>query len=259
MKRVLIIVLIVLLLALGTTVIINGFKFGDFTIFGFRNLRKLNNSLENKLEEASELTSVTYPEKISALTSASKQLISTKEKYQDKVAYSSEEDVRKANEIETFKVDFIFTRLGNHAKKYGLVIDLDAKKTSTDSVYNLNFTVHGKYALISEFIRAVENDQELTFTIESFSLELEEKPETLKATFTVPELRLDIDESISNPTSSVTVVKSETSTSNGTNTTTNNSTSNKTTTNATTNSTGNGNTSNTIYSSGNANTTNTTR
>lgn len=213
MKKVLIVILVLLLVALGTTIIVSGFKIGDFEVLGYNNLKKLDGELDSKLEEASTLTDVTYPGKLSSLTVASKQLVTTREKYQDMVAYSSEEDVRRANEIETYQVDFLFTRLGNHAKKYGLEIDLDAKLTSASGIYNLNFTVHGKYALIAEFVRAVENDQSLTFTIENFILTPETSGntanvDTLKAEFMVPELRLDVDENISNSSTTITMESS---------------------------------------------------
>lgn len=241
MKKILIIILIVLLVALGLTVILNGFKLAGLNVLSFKSLGGLNDQLDEKLSEATTLTSVTFPEKQSNLSSAAKQLATTREKYQDKVAYSSEEDVRKANEIETYQVDFLFTRLGNHAKKYGLVIDLDAKQSSATGVYNLNFTVHGKYQLISDFVRAVENDDELTFTIENFILELEDiNTEKLKAQFMVPELRLDVDESISNPEAS----SSATTNTNTTTTNTTNRTNSTNTTN-TTNTTNNTNTTNT--------------
>ncbi len=252
MKRILIIILVILLVALGFTIIFNGFKIGSFEVLGFKNLGKLDRQLENALNEATTLTSVTFPEKLSSLTSASKQLVTTKEKYQDKVAYSSEEDVRRANEIETYQVDFLFTRLGNHARKYGLEIDLDAKQTSATGVYNLNFTVHGKYALIADFVRAVENDQELTFTIENFILEPDVNAEgtanieTLRATFIVSELRLDVDESISNSSEAVPM-------SNANNTSNTTSNSNTTNTNSTANT---ANTENTVNADNTANTTN---
>ena len=242
MKKILIIILIVLLVALGLSVITNGFRLGGINVLSFKSLGGLNDQLDRKLSEATTLTSVTFPEKQSNLSKEAKQLATTREKYQDKVAYSSEEDVRKANEIETYQVDFLFTRLGNHAKKYGLVIDLDAKQSSATGVYNLNFTVHGKYSLISDFIRAVENDEELTFTIENFILELEDiNTEKLKAQFMVPEIRLDVDESISNPDASSTINTSDTNTTNTRNTTnTTNTTDTTNTTNTTRNTTTNG-------------------
>ena len=239
MKRILVLILMILLIILALVIILNGFTLGDFKVLSFKNLGNLNGQLEKKIEEASTLTSVTFPEKMSSLTTASKQLVTTKEKYQDKVAYSSEEDVRKANEIETYNVDFLFTRLGNHAKKYGLVIDLDAKRASASGVYNLNFTVHGKYALIADFVRAVEDDKELTFTIENFILTPDTNTETLKAEFIVSELRLDIDENISNAASSVPMGNSgnKNNTTNNTTSNTTNNTTNNTTTNSVTNNT----------------------
>ena len=216
MKRVLIIILIVLLVSLAATVLINGFKIGNFEVLGFSNLQKSSQDLENKIEQAKTLTSVTFKEKQSELSAAESELTTTKGKYQDKVAYSSEEDVRKANEIETYQVDFLFTRLGNHAKKYGLEIDLDAKLTQSAGIYDLNFTVHGQYIYIADFVSAVENDSDLTFTIEKFVLKPDNTSsgqasvDTLRAEFVVTGLRLDVDENIQN-SSTIYVTSNESS------------------------------------------------
>ena len=222
MKKILITILIILLLALAITTIFNGFKIGDFEVLGYKSVGAISQELENKITEATTLTSVTFPEKLSSLTTASRQLLTTKEQYQDKVAYSSEEDVRRANEIETYQVDFLFTRLGNHAKKFGLEIDLAANLTSATGVYNLNITLHGKYTLIADFVRAIENDSELTFTIENFILTPETDLQTLKAEFVVTDLRLDVDESISNSSTVVQMNTQENTDTKTTNTTNNN-------------------------------------
>ena len=216
MKKILIGILLVMLLALGYITIISGFSAIGFEVLGYKNMSKLNQDLAQKIEEASTITSVTFPQKLSSLNSASKKLISTKERYQDKVAYSSEENVRRAIEKEVYQVDFLFTRIGNHAKRFGLEVDLDAKfsKTLEDKdtsgqskkydYYDLYMTLHGKYALIADFVRAIENDSELGFTIRNFVLtpEFTEKTDTLKAEFVIKDLILDVDESIT--TSSIT-------------------------------------------------------
>ena len=201
MKKILITILIILLIVLAAFTIIDGLKIGNFEILGYNEIIDINQKLETKITEASQLTSVTFPEKVSTLTAASKELVTTREKYQDKVAYSSEEDVRRANEIKTYQVDFLFTRLGNYAKKHGLTMDLQATPTSATSVYDLNFTLHGK------------NDSDLNFLIQNFKLTPDTNNEVLKAEFVVTELRLNADNSISNTSTSTntgsSVIKNE--------------------------------------------------
>lgn len=198
MKKILISILIVLLIVLAVFTVMNGIQIGNFKVLGYNGIIEINDKLDRTISEASRLTSVTFPEKVSDLSSASRQLITMREQYQDKVAYSSEEDVRKANEIKTYQLDFLFTRLGNYAKQYGINLDLQANPEAATGVYSLNFTLHGKYVLISEFVRSIENDSELNFIIENFKLTPDTNTEILKAEFVVKELKLNVDNSLRN-------------------------------------------------------------
>lgn len=235
MKKILITVLIILLIILGTFTIMDGIHIGGFEVLGYSQIIEMSQKLEDTVTQASQLTSVTFPEKISNLTSASKKLITTREQYQDKVAYSSEEDVRRANEIKTYQVDFLFTRLGNYAKQHGINMDLQANPATATGVFNLNFTLHGKYVLISDFIRDIENDSQLNFVIENFKLTPDTSNEILKAEFLVTELKINADSSIVSPSITSTQINTQ-----GTNTTTN--TSMNTATTDTTNTTNTANT-----------------
>lgn len=196
MKKILISVLIILLLILAIFTIVKGIHIGNFNILSYSEILDKNNELEEKITEASRLTSVSFPEKQSGLTSASKQLVTTRQQYEDKIAYSSEEDVRRAKEIKNFEIDFLFTQLGNYAKRYGLVMDLQPITTSASGIYDLKFTLHGKYSLISDFVRSIENDSKLNFVIENFKLVPDTSNVTLRAEFVVTGLKLNIDESI---------------------------------------------------------------
>lgn len=198
MKKILISILIVLLIVLAVFTVMNGIQIGNFKVLGYNGIIEINDELDRTISEATRLTSVTFPDKTSNLTKASKDLITMREQYQDKVAYSSEEDVRKANEIKTYQLDFLFTRLGNYAKQYGIDLDLQANPEAATGVYSLNFTLHGKYVLISEFIRSIENDSELNFIIENFKLTPDTNTEILKAEFVVKELKLNVDNSLRN-------------------------------------------------------------
>ena len=231
MKKILIGILIVLLFVLGVVTIVNGITVFGLEIPGYKQLVEKNDELNKKIDEAAQISGVNFPEKETTLTLAAKQLVRSREDYQDKVAYSSEEDVKRAREIKSYQVDFLFTKLGNYQSKYGLDMDLAATETSATGVYNLNFTLHGKYTLISDFIRAIENDSSLNFIIENFRLEPDSNNDiggiiNLKATFTVTNLRLEVDESIRNSSNTDPMSKGQER-----NTTTNNATTNNNTTN----------------------------
>lgn len=242
MRRILIAILIVLILTLGILIVLRGAKIFNFEILSYDGLKIKNGELQSKIEEASRVTGVTFQEKLASLKSASKDLVTTREDYQYKVAYSSEEDVKRAREIKNYQVDFLFTKLGNYQSKYGIDMDLAADETSATGVYDLNFTLHGKYVWIADFIRAIENDSSLNFIIENFLLERDEgSTETLKATFKVTGLSLEVDETIKNSdvTSMNDSEKNTSNKNNTTNTTNNNNTTNRTTNNTTGNTTNN--------------------
>lgn len=195
MKKVLITILIILLIILGGYAVFKGISLGNFKILSYTDIVQKNNELEAKITEATQITSVTFPEKVSSLTKASKQLVTTREKYEDKVAYSSEEEVRRAREIRNYEVDFLFTQLGNYVSKNGIQMDLNAVSNPVAGEYNLNFTLNGKYALIAEFIRDIENDSELSFIIENFKLTPGANNEDLKAEFVVTGIKVNANDS----------------------------------------------------------------
>ncbi len=209
MRKILIAILIILLLALAFTVVFNGMHIQIVDVLSYGELGEKNKELDEAIKEATRLTGITFKESQDNLTSTAKKLTSKKEEYQDKVAYSSEEEVRRATEIKTYQIDYLFSHIGNYAEnKFGLDLKLDAMPTSATGVYDINFTVKGRFALISDFIRAIENDDELNFVIEKFKIlpgeneEESKNAEILRATFTVSQIRLDVDNSITNTSAS---------------------------------------------------------
>ncbi|MBR6033669.1 MAG: hypothetical protein IKP28_02875 [Clostridia bacterium] len=204
MRKILIAILIILLISLAVTVVLNGMHVSFIDVLGYYELSDKNNELDEKINEASMLTGAKFETAKSDLSLASKKLSNKKEEYQDKVAYSSEEEVKRATEIKTYQVDYLFSHIGNYAEnKYGLDLKIDANPTSATGVYDINFTVKGKFVYIAEFIRSIENDNELNFVIERFKIVPGDSTEILTATFTVSQIRLDIDNSITNTSSTL--------------------------------------------------------
>ena len=140
---------------------------------------------------------------MSTLTSTGKKLTTTKEKYEDKIAYSTEEEIALATQIKQYKLEFLMTTIGNYALKEGVLLDLQYQETQpSENIWNINFIVTGKYLPITEFIRDIENDDELNFRIEEFKLTPGTDTEYLKAVFSVKTIRLlDVDSSIVNSSS----------------------------------------------------------
>lgn len=202
MKKILILFLILLLGVLMYTVVVNGMEIAGIAIYSYQDLQNMNNELDSKLTEASKATSIDYPGKLSSLTVAGKQLTTAKEKYQDKIAYSSEDEIKLATQIKEYKLEFLYTRLGNYRLKEGVGMELVFEQKSTgENIWDIHFIITGKYLPITEYIRDIEDDDELNFRIENFKLTPGTDTENLKAEFYVRTIGItEIDASILNTT-----------------------------------------------------------
>lgn len=243
MKKLLIVLLITLVLALTIFTVVNGLEIGSFEILGIKGIQAKNANLEKSVTEATKLASSEFPNKVSQLNTNMKKLKEEKTNYEDMVAVSSSDDVQTASQLAKYKIDFLWTKIGTHATSEGVVIKMDITNGSgAADTYNLNFTVNGGYINIAEFIRDIEDDSKLGFKIEEFSMKAGSSTSDLQATFVCKDVPI---EGISQTTQSTPKVE-EVNTTNKTNTT-NTTSSNTTNTSA--------NTSNTANSTNTANTT----
>lgn len=240
MKKLLILILIALVLALTIFTIINGISIGNFSILGIKQIQSKNAELEENVTEATKLASSTFPSKVSELNASMKKLNEEKASYDEMVAVSDTGDVQTASRLSNYTLDFLWTEIGTHATSEGVNIDISLTAgTGGENVYNMNFTAVGSYVGISEFIRDIEDDSDLAFKIEEFSMKDGESTSQLQATFVCKNIPIEgvssIDTNTQNTTDGNTT---NTNSTNSTNTNSSNSTN-------TTNSTNNTNTSNT--------------
>ena len=240
MKKLLILILIALVLALTIFTIINGIEIGNFSILGINQIQSKNAELEENVTEATKLASSTFPSKVSELNASMKKLNEEKASYDEMVAVSDTGDVQTASRLSNYTLDFLWTEIGTHATSEGVNIDIGLTAgTGGENVYNMNFTAVGSYVGISEFIRDIEDDSDLAFKIEEFSMKAGESTSQLQATFVCKNIPIEgissIDTNTQNTTDGNTT---NTNSTNSTNTNSSNSTN-------TTNSTNNTNTSNT--------------
>lgn len=240
MKKLLILILIALVLALTIFTIINGISIGNFSILGINQIQSKNAELEENVTEATKLASSTFPSKVSELNASMKKLNEEKASYDEMVAVSDTGDVQAASRLSNYTLDFLWTEIGTHATSEGVNIDIGLTAgTGGENVYNMNFTAVGSYVGISEFIRDIEDDSDLAFKIEEFSMKAGESTSQLQATFVCKNIPIEgissIDTNNQNTTDGNTT---NTNSTNSTNTNSSNSTN-------TTNSANNTNTSNT--------------
>lgn len=196
MRKILIIVLIVLLLIAGYFSIFKGLNIFGVEIPSVFGIKEKSNELDAELQRLTTLTSVDRPKAMSDLNSSAKQLVIAKEEYNDKILYSSQEEIEQATQGVQYEMEYLWTKVGNHATKNGIVLKLKVNRSSSgiSGLYDLSFVATGKYVSISEFIAALENDSSLNFKIENAKVTpFEGDTENLQVTFEVREISIRID------------------------------------------------------------------
>lgn len=207
MRKILIMILIVITLLVGYLMIVNGLNIFGWQVLSIGQIKDKSESLDSKLQQVSTLTSTTYPKAIKDLNDSTKQLLIEKESYADLVATSSTQDITTASHFEKYEVEYLWTKIGNHATKNGVTLKLDIKTSTTgaNNEYDLSFIATGKYVSILEFIAALEDDSSLGFKIEDFKLNPSTtSTEILQANFNVKGIAINIDTLSSNGTTNTT-------------------------------------------------------
>lgn len=223
MKKLLLLILIALLLALSIYTVLEGISIGSLQILGMKDIRTENDNLDQTIKQAAKLAEKDYVQAVADIDTDAKKLKQEKEKYEDMTAISNEGEVVAANQLETYEYDSLMVKLGNHATSKGATPKIDVISGGATGIYNLNITATGSYIAITDFISAIENDSTLGFKIENFKIGANQG-DTLQATFTCSGISI---KGISSITQQIT----ETDNANITNNTTNNTTNIKDTTN----------------------------
>lgn len=232
MKKLLISILIALLLILSIFIAINGLSVGKIEVLGIRGINQKNSELDQKIQQATQLSTIDYQKAVDEVEENSKKLTEEKKNYEDMALLNTDSEGQATAQLQKYEVEALWVKLGNHATSEGATMKMDIVKGSSTSenMYDLNFTVNGSYISIIDFISDIENDSTLGFKIENFHMS--GSGDSLQATFVCKEISIiDVNES---------QVDTGTNNNNTTNSTTNN-TNNTNSTNSTSNSTTNTN------------------
>lgn len=171
MRKVLLTILTILLLVMTALCMKNGIKVGSLQVLGFQGLANESQILTEKISEA-DTKEKAYQTSLSKIETDAKGLASAKKDYLDLVSVSSASDIQQALQTKTYTIEYLWSRVGNHATSEGVTVTMKiASSTLGGSEYrNLNFTVTGKYLAITNFIYSLENDSNLDFTIDNFDM-----------------------------------------------------------------------------------------
>ena len=128
----------IILLAIVT---IYGIEIGNFKILSISQIIEKNDSVNEKISEASKLTSVDYPERIEALNKTFDSYTIQKQKYQD-LAGVSEGKSEEIYETKQYDISYLWRVLGKYATNRGLTLGIDVQK-STNNLYNFKMSGSG--------------------------------------------------------------------------------------------------------------------
>lgn len=189
MRKILLIVVIILLLVFGYMSVIKGITIGNMQISSIKQIDENSKMLETKIEELNSLIDIVYPKKMGELKEVSNKMQETKQKYLDETNFTSDEELQTALQIESYDIERLYVKLGVHAKKEGVKIKFTLTSAAIGDIKDLSFTVEGTYVAITNFLYAIEDDEELKFRIYNFKL-VPYESNILQSTFTVKNVRI---------------------------------------------------------------------
>lgn len=186
MRKILLSVVIVILLAFGISTMVNGSQIGNLKISSIEQIKQQSETLDSKIQEVNSLIDTQYPSKQDELTQANKKTQTAKEQYLDEINFSSNEELENTLKIKNFDIEKIWAKVGNHAIDQGVNITLAISKKSTTGARNMHFTVKGTYVAQTNFLYALEDDPELNYRIYNYKL-VPSNGNILQATFAIKE------------------------------------------------------------------------
>lgn len=181
MRRILISLLLLLVIIMTALCIKNGISIGPLQVYGVSQIKELNDGLNQKINEANS-TNDSYAGSLTKLKQDISVLIKAKEECLNLINVSTDSQLKDATQTKNYTIEYLWSKIGNHATKEGVVIKFDViSGTIADSNYRtLNFTVTGDYLAITNFISSLENDSTLEFTIDEFSMTQRQAKFTVK-------------------------------------------------------------------------------
>ncbi len=192
MRKILISILLLALLALFAMMLISGVEVGKFSLgHSIEEIINKNTELDMSISNLNDKIEKEYKLARSNLNLSFDKLQKEKDNYEKLVAYMSSDEVQAANTEERYKLDYLWTKIGVNATKNNLVLkaDLSNGSSGVQNQYNISFTAIGEYLSISEFVYAVEKDDTLGFRIEEFAL-VPYSEDKLQATFIIKNISI---------------------------------------------------------------------
>ena len=178
MKKILISIIGIIIFILIVVAAIRGIYIGKLKIYSITDIKEISKNLDAKAEEANVEKNQNYAKAVSDADKSIVTLKQVKEEYEEKVKALAGESGLGITQIEKYKIEYLWNKIGSYAKKEGLKIDLNIEETTIQETYNIKFTLTGTYVGITDFLYDIENDDELNYSVKDFKLE----PTTISTT-----------------------------------------------------------------------------
>ena len=192
MRKILIGVLILLLTLLAGVMLLNKLQVGKLELLGVSKIIEKNDELDQKIQETTRVATIEYTSAQNALQKAGQNLQEKKTEYNENINLYSE-DGQVIKQIQSYEVEYLWTKLGNYATKNGIVLKIDVTVNNSNlGTYDLNFALTGSYIGITEFIYDLNNDSTLLFKVDNFNLTQEEGTGNLLATFICRDISINL-------------------------------------------------------------------
>ena len=197
MRKFLLIILVVLIFTLTFFFVRDGLELGNFKVLGVYDIKSHSEELDNRIAEATELTTVKIKEENEELESSLLELNNQKQKYEKILSQTSKKDLEEALKKEQYEIEKLWIAVGNYANEHGVVVNMQITNgvSGIEGVKDLNFTVNGSYVGITEFVYDLEDDNQLAFKIDGFKMIPDKEKSNLKATFSVKDIYINMDNS----------------------------------------------------------------
>ncbi len=193
MRKLLISILMLILFAIFVLMIVYGLTIGNVRLgYSVKEVIDKNDELDNNIANLGAKIRQEYDVAKSNLNASFDALQQEKETYQQKIAFSTEEEIQAANQSEKYKLDYLWTNIGLYATRNNVAMraDITYGTSGAQGQYNISFTATGEYISISDFVYDVEKDPELGFRIEEFQL-VPYSENALQATFIIRNVPID--------------------------------------------------------------------
>lgn len=172
MRKLLLAILLILLVFVAGLTMKNGISIGSLQIKGFQGIAEENQQLTLSIENAQNKENEYLNEVLPKITSDTANLSKAKKDYLDLVTVSTTSEIQQALQSKTYSIEYLWSIVGNYATKEGVVtkMEVSSSNVAETGYRNLNFTVTGSYLAMTNFIYDLENDSNLDFTIDNFSM-----------------------------------------------------------------------------------------